>query len=383
MPILFLDFCTLLSDLDSFCTRHPPLPDARREELNRRTIAQWFRKHKVFIDSTDVNAVVILSSLFPVRRTDRVYNIQALSLSRLLRRCLSLGRGRWQQLEQWRTPGRGDLGDCVERVQREAENPLPFNPVTLDEVDETLENIAKACRFSAPSVREGFINCDLDKSKALRPIYMRLQSRETKWLTRMILKDYGSLDLKEGMVLRCLDSRLPAMVKAQDSFESAVNSLRNLKMHGPPVEGKSVQGGKGNSAGPVPRIGTKVGRTVYLKGRSINHAIQMIHGRKMSVERKYDGEYCQVHIDLSKGEQCIQIFSKTGKDSTKDKVGLHKQIKDSLRLGQADCGFSKYCILEGEMVVWSDKDNRIAGFHKIRKHVSRSGSFMGTALDSQ
>lgn len=383
MPVLFADFCMLLSDLESFCTRHPPLPQARRSELNQHTITQWFHKHKVSIESTDVNAVVILSSLFPVQRTDRVYNLQALSLSRLLRRCLSLGRGRWQQLEQWKTPGRGDLGDCVERVQREAENPVPLNRVTLEEVDETLENIAKACRFSAPSMREGPINNDLDKSECLRRIYLRLQSRETKWFTRMILKDYGSLNLDEEMVLNCLDSRLPGMVKAQDNFESAVQSLRDLKMHGPPIDGKSVQEDKSISTGPMPKIGIKVGRTVYLKGRSINHAIQMIRGRTMSVERKYDGEYCQLHIDLSKGEQCIQIFSKTGKDSTQDKVGLHKQIRDSLRLGQADCGFSRHCILEGEMVVWSDKHNCIAGFHKIRKYVRRSGSFLGTALDSQ
>ena len=376
MPILFTDFCTLLSDLESLSTRHPPLPHARREHLSRHTIAQWFRKHKVSIDSTDVNAVVILSSLLPTRRTDRVYNIQALSLSRLLRRCLSLGRGRWQQLEQWKTPGRGDLGDCVERVQIEAENAIPLNPVTLDEVDETLGNIAKACRFSAPSVREGPTSGNPGNAEALSRIYLRLQSRETKWFTRMILKDYGSLNLKEGMVLSCLDSRLPAMLKAQDSFESAVESLRSL------AEGSSAQGGKDESTNPMPKIGTKIGRPTYMKGRSIKDAVQMIHGRTMSVERKYDGEYCQIHIDLSKGEQCIQIFSKSGKDSTKDKVGLHKQIRDSLRLGQADCGFSKYCILEGEMVVWSDKDKRIKGFHKIRKHVSRSGSYLGTALDS-
>lgn len=266
----------------------------------------------------------------------------------------------------------------MERVQREAENAIPFDAVTLDEVDETLEGIARACRFSAPSVREAPMSHNPHRFEALQRIYLKLQSREAKWFTRMILKDYGNLELKEGMVLNCLDSRLSAMVKAQDSFESAVKSLRGSKL----AEGNPAQKDKNKSTNPMPRIGTKVGRTTYLKGRSIKHAVEMIHGRKMSVERKYDGEYCQVHIDLSKGDQCIQIFSKSGKDSTKDKVGLHKQISDSLRLGQADCGFSRCCILEGEMVVWSDKDNCIVGFHKIRKHVGRSGSFLGTALDS-
>ncbi|EEY18025.1 ATP-dependent DNA ligase domain-containing protein [Verticillium alfalfae VaMs.102] len=37
-----------------------------------------------------------------------------------------------------------------------------------------------------------------------------------------------------------------------------------------------------------------------------------------------DGEYCQVHVDLSKGSRSVQIFSKSGKDSTQDRVGIHK-----------------------------------------------------------
>lgn len=103
----------------------------------------------------------------------------------------------------------------------------------------------------------------------------------------------------------------------------------------------------------------------------------------MSVERKYDGEYIQIHIDLSKGKDCIQLFSKSGKDSTKDRELLHPQIKESLRIGQACCSFSMNCILEGEMVLWSDTSSDVVAFHKIRKHVNRSGSFIGTRLDSQ
>jgi DNA ligase-4 len=41
------------------------------------------------------------------------------------------------------------------------------------------------------------------------------------------------------------------------------------------------------------------------------------------------------------------------------------------------------CILEGELVVYSDKNSKILDFHKIRKHVSRSGAFLGTDKDSQ
>lgn len=385
MPLLFVHFCNLLADLEAYSSSEPSFPTAERNQLYRQTIIRWIRAHKVSINSPTVDAVVVLSSLFPARRTDRVYSIQVRWLSKALRRCLSLGEGRWQLLDQWMKPGRGDLGDCVERVQRQAENavPIPGCEVTLEEIDVTLRGIAKACRFSAPSVNATGLSNDMTKADALKRVYVRLQSREAKWFTRLILKDYGSLELNEPMVLSMLDFRLPTMIKRQDSFESAVHSLRGWKETETLSLEETAPGDGSSPRTLTPKTGIKVGRTTYMKGRSIRHAVGMIHGRTMSVERKYDGEYCQIHIDRSKGECCIQIFSKSGKDSTNDKEAMHQPIKDALRIGQENCGVSKNCILEGEMVLWSDRENKILPFHKIRKHVSRSGSFLGTRLDSQ
>lgn len=387
MPLLFKNLCDLLSAIESYSSRRPPLPPAKREKLYLETITQWFRYHKISVDSSDVDPVVLLSALLPARRTDRVYGIQAQSLSRKLRRCLNLGEGRWQQLEQWKSPGQGDLGECVERVQRQAEFSVPpsADEVTLEEVDRLLANIAKTNRFSAPSVREYEPNSSpINMIESLQQLYHRLQSREAKWLTRMILKEYPGLELKETMLFRCLDVRLPAMMKNQDSFVSAIGSLRNRKIS---VEANPHSDGRLIRAQTIdilmPKLGTKVGRANYLKGRSVRQVVSMVTGRLMSIERKYDGEYCQVHIDLSKTESPIQIFSKSGKDSTKDREKLHHSIMRSLKIGSDDCGFSKGCILEGEMVVWSDTGNKILPFCKLRKHVSRSGSFLGAAVDSQ
>jgi DNA ligase-4 len=72
----------------------------------------------------------------------------------------------------------------------------------------------------------------------------------------------------------------------------------------------------------------------------------------MSVERKYDGEYCQIHIDLSKDNDPIRIFSKSGRDSTDDRIGLHGALRDSLRLGLNDCKIEKQCILEDSCAVF-------------------------------
>lgn len=72
----------------------------------------------------------------------------------------------------------------------------------------------------------------------------------------------------------------------------------------------------------------------------MKHCLNMVNKRWFSLERKYDGgngspknkiysadlrpEYCQIHVDLTKGEQCLQIFSKGGKDSTQDRKGVHR-----------------------------------------------------------
>ncbi|KAF5855901.1 hypothetical protein ETB97_008265 [Aspergillus alliaceus] len=131
-----------------------------------------------------------------------------------------------------------------------------------------------------------------------------------------------------------------------------------------------------------PVVGVKIGRPDYYKARSIKHCCQMIGRRRMSMERKYDGEYCQIHIDLSKHSSSIRIFSKSGKDSTADRSGVHQVIRDSLRIGKPGCKFSRRCILEGELLVWSDRHGKIMDFHKLRKFITRSGTFIGTEGDS-
>jgi DNA ligase-4 len=74
-----------------------------------------------------------------------------------------------------------------------------------------------------------------------------------------------------------------------------------------------------------PEVGVKVGRGEFFKARSCQHVVDHAGGRMMYMERKYDGEYCQVHIDLSQ-QKSIRIFSKSGRDSTEDRIFIHRYI---------------------------------------------------------
>ena len=388
MPLLFAQLCDLLSALEDLSRRDPPLLPARLRLRYNETIKSWFVKHPVSINSLDVDAVALLSTLFPAKRTDRVYHIQLKRLTKLLKRCLCLGKDRIAVLDQWQTPGRGNLGDCVERALQQAEFPktLGKDSVTVNQVDNVLASIAKQCRFSGPKVRQREVENDQEVLSMLGNTYQRMQSREAKWFTRLILKDFSCLELAETMVYYYLDPRLRVAMQMYDEFEAAIVELRGLpasQMIDSGQDGWTQQCANDAHLLP-PKIGVKLGPPKWVKAKGgVKHAVSVIDGRTMSVERKHDGEYCQIHVDLSRGKNCVQIFSKSGKDSTTDRIGVHQPIKDGLRIGRDDCGFFEKCILEGELLVWSEKTKEVLEFHKIRKHVSRSGSFLGTDLDSQ
>lgn len=374
MPLLFSSVCALLQALEDNAENTKRVLKGWLDQRNKDTIKSWVNSYKVTIDSADVDVVAVLSALFPEKRTDRVYSLQAPTLSRILGRCFRLGLERRKLLEEWKTPHRGDLAMCVERVVRQTEHGEPMKPMTLDNIDSALLDIASKSRFSAPGVRETAKDDGMETFKIIESTYLRLGSCEAKWFTRMILKDFSTLDFKSYHVYHAIDRELADALNIHSTFEAAIGLLRHRKSttdHSPPA----------TTLKPI--VGSKIGRTPYLKGRSIKNVVQLAEGRKMSVERKYDGEYCQIHVNLAKGDNCIQIFSKSGKDSTVDRKGLHEAIKQGLRIGSPDCKFTRECILEGEMVVYSDKENKVLDFHKIRKHVSRSGSWLGTELDSQ
>lgn len=382
MGFKFTYLCDLLSKLEDNRTIKASTA-AKNSNPDIRAVSRWFTQHERRIHGRDTCRLALLSCLFPEKRTDRVYWLQDTSLARVIGRCLLLGSSRRAELDRWRVFGGGDLGQCVENVMRQAENQIPEGQeVTVEEIDEALNRVASRCRFSGPRVRRQHTAVDVEA--ALGPLYRRLSSRDAKWLTRMILKSYVSVVLPASFVLRRFHFLLPHLLLFQDSFHAALGMLHSEPMvHFPPCP----EPGLAKDLAVValshltPQVGVKIGRPDFYKARSLKHCSQMAERRRMSLERKYDGEYCQIHVDLTKSD-FIQIFSKSGKDSTVDRSGVHEALKDALRIGRADCKFSRHCILEGELLVWSDKEQKILEFHKLRKFIPRSGSFIGVENDS-
>ncbi|KAL1862551.1 hypothetical protein Daus18300_008510 [Diaporthe australafricana] len=375
MPFPFAAACELLQNLESDRRRK------RNQKGDRTIVDDWFARYRRELDE-DTDKSALLSTLLPERRTDRVFGIKERTLQGKIARALNLGQTRVKELSRWSIPGFGlDLGECVEKALQQTPNPRTAS-VTVEEIDTILHALAAKNSFSSPSVVSSgapSVSSSLAKHDGpLEALFRRLSATEAKWATRLVLKSFLPLVIPEWLVYARCHRLLPTIMKIHDDFLVATRLLEQERTR--VTFGEIEQEDLPRLL--KPQIGVKVGRQSWLKGRSIKNCLDMGTGL-MSVETKMDGEYCQIHIDLTKGANCIQVISKSGKDSTQDRKRLHNAIKSSLGLGTPGCKIKHCAILEGEMVVYDDKQSSIMEFDKIRKHVSRSGRFIGTNEDSQ
>ena len=170
--------------------------------------------------------------------------------------------------------------------------PLPF--VTLQEVDDALHTLASANRFSAQSVRQSFhpsSSIDL-----LADVLLRLHPVEAKWFVRLILKDFAPVTLNDRSILISVHFLLPDLLSMQDSFENACSALKTTFVDYPSRPDAQSRNILRQTAISLfrPTAGVKVSRPEYTKARSIKQCLKMTAGGNWLLERKYDGEYCQV-----------------------------------------------------------------------------------------
>jgi DNA ligase 4 len=232
----------------------------------------------------------------------------------------------------------------------------PDSGMTVDWIDEVLDCIAATSSFSSSKLRADVQARQAAPTNAqsdLLDIFRRLRGLEAKWLVRMLLKNYSPVHVPEKVAMQNFHFLLPDLLGFQDSFEAVVELLRE-----PTIARILVRVTEDTERllrelaieNLRPRVGTMAMRPEHDKARSVKHCSQLARSRCMSVERKYDGEYCQVHIDLTQGTQRIQIFSKSGKDSTSDRRGLHPAIREGLQLESADFIFKQQYIFREVLV---------------------------------
>lgn len=378
----FERLCELFDKLDG-ARKEKVLTSNRNVDLDHKCTTTWFNKYGREIARHGPSAVAFLSCILPERLPQRTYGMREVRLVKVLARIWNLPNRCIKPLQEWKT-AKIDFATVVEQVMAEFDVYVaPEAPVTLEEIDHAFLQLAANSGYSSPEISKQ--QNSSHSHDILFPIVRRLRSHQLKWLVRMMLKDYSPIQIPERTVLRCFHFLLPELLAVQNSIDAAVAVLGHtqLKSLPPSPEPDYVPVLLGLCAQYLaPKLGNMITRTPYVKARSIKHCCHEVRGRSMSVERKYDGEYCQIHIDLSDARDPIKIFSKSGKDSTNDRVRLHGAVKAGLRIGEPECAFSKNCIVEGELLVYSRSKKDILPFHTIRKHVMHGGRFLGAAEDS-
>ncbi|KAK5319428.1 hypothetical protein LTR20_006177 [Exophiala xenobiotica] len=378
----FERLCELFDKLEG-ARKEKLLSSNRNVDLDHKYTTTWSERYEHEIPRHGPSAIAFLSCLLPERLPQRTYGMREVRLVKVLARIWNLPSRCIKPLQEWKT-AKTDFATVVEQVMAEFDAYVAAETqVTLVEVDHALLQLAANSGFSSPEISKQ--KNSIQSHDILFSIVRRLQSHQLKWLVRMILKDYSPIQIPERTVLRCFHFLLPELLAVQNSIDAAVAILGHpqLKSLPPNPEPDYVPVLLGLCAQHLtPKLGNKITRTPYVKARSIKHCCNEARGRNMSVERKYDGEYCQIHVDLSNPRDNIKIFSKSGKDSTNDRVRLHGAVKAGLRIGELECAFSKNCIVEGELLVYSRSKKAILPFHTIRKHVLHGGRFLGAAEDS-
>jgi DNA ligase-4 len=116
MTITFGAICSLLQSVENITTRQPRLPPKQERENIRAITAIWFANQRHNLDNPGTNGGAVLSALFPHRRKDRVYGLQAPLLAKKLITLLGFGHGQRAMFDGWTNGKMGDLGAYTQRA---------------------------------------------------------------------------------------------------------------------------------------------------------------------------------------------------------------------------------------------------------------------------
>ncbi|RFU33446.1 hypothetical protein B7463_g2865, partial [Scytalidium lignicola] len=224
MPFQFVYVCDLLEDLERIVTRDPPLLPKEAEKQQSSIILTWFKNHRQRLDAFDTESEAVLSTLFPRRTTGRCYGFPTKALGHAIARILNLTQKQLAELKKRTSPPHDD--DLALFVYQILDNdPIVrsrTNLLTVEEIDQSLLRIASHNAQSSRKVRSlAAPGATCDAIGILDHLYRQLHPREAKWLTRLIQKDYVTVDFPESIAYSPAHSLLPNIFPVRAIFPIA------------------------------------------------------------------------------------------------------------------------------------------------------------------
>jgi DNA ligase-4 len=278
--------CQLLENLSS----------STSQRLREKIVQAWFQQHDAAIDRKGPGGLALLSCFLPEKRADRVYGLSRARLEDIVAQSQGFGHSCLYELRRLQDGDGLDLASTIEQSLSVTDDPTtPIRPMTIQDINDTLDRVAASCAFSSPSHRGAARPGSIDSRTSLVLAFRRMCSVEAKWLVRLLLKDLRPAVMPVPLTLCLFHFMLPELLRARNTLPDALALLQSATFHQMPanLSGESEKSSKEATWAEIkPRAGTMVGLPVFEKARSIKHCYQLVRHRKVSVERKYDGEYC-------------------------------------------------------------------------------------------
>ncbi|KAI0700149.1 hypothetical protein C8T65DRAFT_831678 [Cerioporus squamosus] len=369
-----------------------------------KTFRRWAQKlNEIYAPLPPDTTAIVFRLLFPDEDVKRKYGLQETSLAQYLVKILGVSsetHGRGERLKNWkREDAKGCLGDEVRDVmQGTAHSQASTVPVTIAQVDALLTELAAKCAYSSSGVHASFSATNSPRRSRLAiltTLYHSLSPVECAVVTQIILKDlrpllypiprsanhytpallqYNSnavamLSKESAMYAWDPSGRLAVIYKSRANLDEAAQTYEQLKP---------------GDAMPDPVCGTPIQIPKCSKGQGTVQALKLLAGAdKVWAETKYDGERAQIHMRLDEtGNPHIKIFSKSSRDSTLDRAGIHNVVCKALGVTQqhdssgvqgtipAKASFQQNIVVEAELVAFSEATDRIDEFWRIRSLVA-------------
>ncbi|KAJ7050474.1 hypothetical protein C8F01DRAFT_1067664 [Mycena amicta] len=367
----FTFFVSLLREIS--CSDSPPL----------RVFGRWVSRLRAdFPQLAEGSTVTLFRLLFPEDDSRRKYDMQEARLASAIADCLGTSA---KPLRAWATATSGCLGAEVLTVMQRCSLNVEFSPLTMANVDQLLDELAANSGFTCASIRKDYpIATRRNKETILRALYRCLAPLDAAWLTQILLKDlrpmlYPLSATHYSRALKAYNSVSVAELSKEEAMKVWDPSGRLLHCYR--VRSRIDDAASAFEAGgPLsfnPQIGQPVPIPKARKGRGCEDALAPLRSSKeIWAETKYDGERAQIHVELC-GQRTprITIFSKSLRDSTWDRYGIHALILEALALqpGSETSSVTSNIILDAEMVAWhGDKIDEFWRIHSLVEHTARS-----------
>ncbi|KAK0124038.1 hypothetical protein ONS95_009024 [Cadophora gregata] len=224
MPFPFVYLCDLLDKLEGIHVREVAYLPKDRRSLTKDALMSWFRMHRWRINAQDTDGNAVLMMLRPERQTDREYGLEAY-MEQILARIFKMPTEMYQRLKSWRDDAQnhGDLGSRLCKVLQDMKIIPPSSTaskISADEIDQALLRIAIFNAGSSVAVKslKELDETPPDRIDVLEGLYLRLQPREAKWLTRIVLKNFGPVTLPSGFPVPGNVTHLPNSLPVMLNF---------------------------------------------------------------------------------------------------------------------------------------------------------------------